>query len=395
MAFFARPNLDDTQFKQLKGSELTLSGQTQIATTTGLTLVGDSSVNIPIQATGATNNFVLTYDDGGVIPVIKLKESSATGATGIYPYNESATTTVGGLVAGENLYNEQVVDILHDILVPTLYPTLTNPSISSFTISPSTTLYEVGYCASGSTGISGITVFNPGTINPQYSALSDCRSCGASGYTYSAFSIDYTCLSSLPTNTYWFGSNTIGLDSNYIYSCVCYSGGTQPYDSSGNTYSAPLVASATTSCYRVITGVYPWYWGTLSSSGASAGVNRPSVACIKHEMTGNTCGGTSGGTKVVGTSTGTIEVIFGSTSDDYLWFATPTGSTSKTCWYVDALNSGIIGGAVSGGGNLFPVPETVTGVTSVGTGSWTGQSYQVYVSNYQSEALSNMELRNS
>jgi len=149
MAFFARPNLDDTQFKQLKGSELTLSGQTQIATTTGLTLIGDGGTYIPIQATGASNNFVLTYYDDGVIPVIKLKESSASGGTTTYPYNESATTTVGGLVAGENLYNEQVVDILHDILVPTLYPTLTNPSISSFTISPSTTLYEVGYCAFG------------------------------------------------------------------------------------------------------------------------------------------------------------------------------------------------------------------------------------------------------
>jgi len=395
MAFFARPNLDDTQFKQLKGSELTLSGQTQIATTTGLTLIGDGGTYIPIQATGASNNFVLTYYDDGVIPVIKLKESSASGGTTTYPYNESATTTVGGLVAGENLYNEQVVDILHDILVPTLYPTLTNPSISSFTISPSTTLYEIGYCASGSTGISGITCFNAGCIDPQYSALSDCRSCGASGYTYSAFGTPYTSLSSLPRDKYSFGSNSIGVGSNYIYSCVCYSGGTQPYDSAGDSYLSGLTSGITSSCYKVITGVYPWYWGILSSSGASAGVNRPSAACVKHEMTGNTCGGTSDGTKVVGTSTGTIEVIFGSTNDDYLWFATPTGSTSKTCWYIDALNSGTIGGAVSAGGNLFPASETVTGVTSVGTGSWTGQSYQVYVSNYQSEASSNMELRNS
>ena len=40
MPFFARPNLTDEQFKQLKGDNeiLTLSGQTRIATTSGLTL---------------------------------------------------------------------------------------------------------------------------------------------------------------------------------------------------------------------------------------------------------------------------------------------------------------------------------------------------------------------
>ena len=96
---------------------------------------------------------------------------------------------------------------------------------------------------------------------------------------------------------------------------------------------------------------------------------------------------------MVGTSTGTLNVTFGSTSDDYLWFATPLcGGCDKTCWYVDAFNSGLIGGIVSPGGNLFPDFDTVTGVT---TTCWSDETYQVYVSNYQSCTISNMQLRNS
>ena len=127
---------------------------------------------------------------------------------------------------------------------------------------------------------------------------------------------------------------------------------------------------------------------------AAAGVGRPTACCIKDGITGGTLtNGTC--TKVVSTSTGTLNVTFGSSASEYLWFATPTGSTSKTCWYVDALNSGCIDGvATPGSGYLFPDPETVTGVDSFES-CWNGQSYKIYISNYQSAASANMELRNS
>ena len=56
MTFFARPNLDDIQFKQLTGSTLTLSGQTRIIETNGLTLSDGAGSNIVITAKNASSH---------------------------------------------------------------------------------------------------------------------------------------------------------------------------------------------------------------------------------------------------------------------------------------------------------------------------------------------------
>lgn len=86
MTFFARPDLSDVQFRQCIGSQLTLSGETRIATTSGLTLVGDSGY-IPLHATGASVNYVMTYDADGVI---RLKESTISGTT--LPFSAGTNT---------------------------------------------------------------------------------------------------------------------------------------------------------------------------------------------------------------------------------------------------------------------------------------------------------------
>ena len=100
-------------------------------------------------------------------------------------------------------------------------------------------------------------------------------------------------------------------------------------------------------------------------------VNRPTPTCAL----------VIAGTKAVSDSSSTLYINFNSASDDYIWFAIPSGSTSKTCWCVNALNNGAIGGAVSAGGNLFPAKTSINPVT---TACWSGQTYNVYVSNYQS-----------
>ena len=407
MAFFARPNLDNTQFKQLKGSTavpstLTLSGQTQIATTSGLTLIGDAGTGpaayggmyIPIIATGASNNFVLTYD--GAQKAIVLKQSTSSGGTTIYPYSAATTCTVGGLDSGSDIFNDEVVDIIQCMVSPTLFPALSNPSISSFTLSPPTTLYEVGAISD----VCGVTAFNPGAINPQYPpTASSCRSNGTICYTYNAFGVPVQCIINSPSNIYPYGFNPIAAGNNIVSATVCHLGGTQPYDSSGVIYGSPLAISATTTCQRVVCGIYPWYYGVMCSGGAASGANRPSDCCIKDVITGGTVGAGCSCNKAVSTSTGTLDSVFCSTSDDYLWFATPVASTTKTWYYVSDLNQGAMGGAVSPGGNLFPNPDTVTDVTTV---CWSGQSYKIYISNYQTSTMCcggaccyNMELRNS
>jgi len=67
MSFFSRPSLEDLQFKQLVGSTLTLSGQTKIAKTTGLTLSNGAGSYVPIILTGGTSGETLTYINGQVV----------------------------------------------------------------------------------------------------------------------------------------------------------------------------------------------------------------------------------------------------------------------------------------------------------------------------------------
>ena len=381
MTFFSRPDLSNLQFKQLNDSTLTLSGQTQIATTSGLTLTDGIGNNIIVTASGASDNFdVLTYCNG----IISLLPPTASGGSGIYDCSSPTTCAVGGLPSNTPIYGSGITTILECILVPTLDPTLTNPSLSSFIINPTTSLYEMGTIIT----VTGTTGFNAGCIDPQYTALSDCRSNGVSGYTYSDFGV--TSYDSSPIHT--FGPNTINSPSNIISSTIHYSGGTQPKNSSGANYDSPLSAGSTSPATKTIRGIYPYYWGTLTCA-AAGGVGRPTACCIKDGITdGTLANGTCN--KVVSCSTNTISVTFGSTASDYLWFATPVASTTKTCWYVDALNNNLIGGVVDPGGNLFPVPDTVTGVNSFES-CWSGESYKIYVSNYQSTAVSSMQLKNS
>jgi len=397
MSFFSRPNLENLQFKQLRDSELTLSGQTQIATISGLTLIGDAGTGppeyggmyIPIIATGAINNFVLTYDD--IQKAIILKESTASGGSTVYTATGATTCSVGGLSAGTTVYNCTLDTVLQCILNPTLYPDLITPSVSSFTISPTTTIYERGTSIS----ITGTTCVDLGSINPQYSSASSCRSSCATSYDY----VDFSSPVAVPASTasqkciqdvYIFSSSDVQT-SNTLSVKVTFDGGVQPKDSSGDDFDSPLLSGCTSYCSKTITGIYPWYWGTVTCA-AAAGVGRPSACCIKDIVTGGTSG--TDYCKVVGVSNNTLNVVFNSTPDDYIWFATPNASTTKTCWFVNTLNSGIIGGAVSAGGNLFPDPDTsITNMCSC-DGYWDSETYKIYVSNKQTSATQNMQLRN-
>jgi len=384
-AFFARPNLDNTQFKQLMGGEpLTLSGQTQIATTSGLTLYGGVSggtvMYIPIIATGATNNYVLTYDS--IKQAIVLKESTASGGTGVYTCRTPTTCTVGGLSANTNIFNCSVNYILECALVPIVNPILTNPSISAFSINCTETLLEVGSTLS----VCGLVTVDLGSIDSNYAGITDTRSCGVSGYTFNYFGTPgaFTPNTSLST-LYSSGIGTINEGSNIpVTVCAYFSGGSQPYDSNGGLYSTPFVATAYTE-NKLITGIYPWFWGIESGGVVPAGTNRPDGTCIKNIIgSGTVCGTVC---KVVETTCGTLDIPFNSSAYDYIWFALPSGTT-KTKW-TSLSNNGEICGSISMGGNLFPEPEVVTNVC---TTCWNGQTYQIYVSNYQSAVSTIMEI---
>ena len=395
MAFFARPNLDDTQFKQLEGSLLTLSGQTQIATTTGLTLIGDGGANIPIQATGGSNNYVLAYDDTNpAAPVIKLKDLSGGTGSGVYPYNESATTTVGGLLAGQNLYNEQVVDILQDILVPTLAPTTYDEFANSLFLSAATsaTIYEIGCSLS----VNMTSCFYRGCVDPTY--------CGSSSYvaglpTTHVFVPDWGCyVSASTTNLSASYLTTRLIADGFIPFCsaVAYSSGVTPtYNSDGSVYCAATPADITPYTNKSLCGIYPWFYGSTSTApiltGATAATGSTGATCAQCLITG--------GTDCVGLSTSNIVVDNYCVIGKYIWFAIPSGATNtKTVW--DGGNSLSNCGTIPG--DLFQAecvqyvysPYNCWGtITSPNPG--TPIPYKFYVSNYPTSIDYTMTYKNS
>ena len=376
MTFFARPNLEDIQFLQRSGSTLTLSGQTKIVNTNGLAIADGSGHTIQISAKGAAVGRVLTYDG----TEIKFSPPTSGASTGIYTCASPTTCTVGGLSANTPISGCTIGYILEKILVPTLNPTVNSPAFTYSIIPSNGTACEVG----SSVSITGCLVFNRGCISPQYFGTCCFRSGLPTVHKY----IDiagtvYNCACTALSGSYAMPSLTINPGNNTTYGSVCYSAGPTDVRNSANVSICPfLPAGVTASASQVICGLYPYFYGKVASGGAPAGSNRPTATCAL----------VIGGTKVVADSTGTISINFNSTPDDYIWFATPYASTTKTCWYVDALNNAGIGGAVSPGGNLFP---NNTPVSPVSTILWGGQCYKVYISNYQTSSTSIMQLRNS
>jgi hypothetical protein len=358
MTFFARPNLSDEQFKQLEGTVLKLSGQTQIATTSGFTLAGGNGENVLVTTCDAATHIghVMTLTCIGTEKIVQLMPSGA-GGDQYYnpPYKSPAAITLGGVSAGTQLTGKTLSCIIETLLVPTLSATVIPPSLDS--ISPPATIYEVGSTVS----ISLSSVFSRGSIAPYYGVPSQPsvpRSGPASTYNYTVQGA--TCA---PTalNPYPLAPMLIYAGNNTISGTVTYAAGTYAvYDSTG-TQTAPALGIGTTSPKSIThIGLYPWFWGksaTLPVAGQTL-IN-----------TGN---------KVIASSSGEITVPNFNASDEYIWFAIPATSPSRTFWQdiTNSSNNGVIPGA------LFPTMTPVT-VNSFPSGLWNNQSYKFYISGYK------------
>mgnify|MGYP005843057251 CR=1 FL=1 len=381
MPFFARPDLSNEQFKQLSGSTLTLSGTTQIANPVGgLEFIDEYSQPIPVIVTGATEESVLTYVGGCLI----LKQPTSGASTGVYTCASPTTCTVGGLNAGTSISGCTIGYILERILVPTLNPTVTPPS-STFTVTclplTSTGYYEIGTVVC----VCGCSCFNRGCVSPVYCGC-DKRSNLPIYHCFNNWGIGIPAYTSSLSTGFTFTPHPVSNAIQTVSGRVFYGAATWcVLNSSGGIFCTPLPSGCTVSVVRTILALYPYFYGKIASGGCPAGVCRPTPTTICSCIIAG-CG------KTVDLSTGTICINFGSSSDDYIWFAIPNASTSKTKWYVDTVNNGCIGGAVSPGGNLFPDFSSVADIT---TSCWSGQTYKVYVSNYQTAVSTIMELRNS
>jgi hypothetical protein len=284
------------------------------------------------------------------IPVIKIGNGSSSISTYINP--NPTTIEVGGYPVGSTFPVTQTMQQMWDNL---MYPFIP-PIFSSFSISGQSSIIEVGTVLSGSkTFLWGTT--QSGNVQANTVKIRDVTA-----------SVD------LATGLANDGSESISIGTITNTSPISRAWRAEAV----NTQAIPFVSGNFN-----VSSIYPYFYGKVSSGGALPGVNRP----VANQSLINS------GTSVVADSTGTISVNFNTTSDDYMWFAIPSTSTSKTIWFINSLNNGSIGGTVSAGGNLFPSLSTVS--IDSPTSLWTGISYKIYIANYQSAVSLSMQLRNS
>lgn len=306
---------------------------------------------------------------------------------------------VGGIPAGtsvNDISGDTFVTLFNDLLFPTVLPTYTIPTISLG--GASNTLDEVGrtlllsLTPSGTKNDAGVytqlrvlrnssVVLTSSTVVTTGSTTSIPNQFGYADpnnpniiYSLPVYGESYIlpAPSGLNTST----STTYSSDGNYNSGLPKNNnkGALDVRASQVRSVNAPQSASnnygSTTYTY---TAIYPYFWGVSTDELTSS-----QIADI---ISGNT------GTKVLSSASGTITIPFGAVNQ-YLWVAVFSNYTTKTKWYVDALNNGSIGGTT----NLFGSPTTQS-VNSPNS-YWSGINFKIYISNYQT-TNSSMELRNT
>jgi hypothetical protein len=316
---------------------------------------------------------VLTLVSDGGTPKIRLEEPTGGGGGDVYTGASPSNITVGGLSAGTTLTGRTYTSILQEILVTTFFPTLTPPSLSSFTVSVSG-LREVGSTI-GTLTFNGN--FSRGSISPQYPPTSSpFRSGPPNQWNFTGTGLPATTATTDTSVVLQTTNHVVILGSNSWSANVDYDAGVQPYDSDGNPFNSPLGAGTSNTVNDSFTGIYPWFYGTSASANP-----RPTAGSALLTT----------GTKSVTSSTGTVNANFNTSGAEWTWVAIPASSPVKTVWYVTALNNGTIGG-VYPSGNKYPAPTTVS--VNSPTALWSGINYNFYISELPS-IETNIEFRNS
>jgi len=158
---------------------------------------------------------------------------------------------------------------------------------------------------------------------------------------------------------------------NPFNATVTYGAGIQPLNSIGGNFDSPLAGGTSPTQSTTITGIYPYFWYKSSS---------PITAANMQTFIAN---GTA--TKVLSSSTGTITIDFDATGQ-YLAFAYPSSSTTKTAWEVTTLNAGTIPGGLFGG-------PTVLACNSP-TSLWSNVSYKIHTTAGIISELNPIQLKN-
>jgi hypothetical protein len=333
MSFQTKQELSSKKFFQATGDTLTLSGQTIIS--------GGLKYNTSPTITGSTQIVHKAYVDSAIADI--------TGSSIIYNGATPASVTVGGITAGYQLTGKTANQILESLLVPTLNPTLTAPSISSFSQNLATT-QEVGLSVTPTF----TTNFSRGSISPQYTSASPFRSGLPTKYVYGGTGNVRSVASTGTTNTSAAtGATVLAVGANTWTVYVAYSAGVQPKDSSGGNFSTPLASGATSNSSTSITGQYIRFYGANATSVTTSSQVRGLPSNAFQTANANT-----------------FNLNTGNALTKFI-VALPPGRTISSVIDLDALNANITSSYVS------------LGTISVNTGGGSGSAvnYNLYEMN--------------
>ena len=275
-----------------------------------------------------------------------------------------ATTTVGAINAGEIVPAGTNIQELTELLLnKTFYPTFVNPT---FGLTNNAGLREVG----SSFSVTLTFNFNRGQIlgkldngiwNP--TMLQDYIAGIATSYLLNGVSGS--------NNSTAFNVTTI-LGTNTLNGSVTYGAGAQPKDSKGNNFESPFPAGTSPVQSTSFEGIYPYfYYKSLS----------PITPAIMQSAIAN-----GQATKVLASSTGTITIPFVA-NGEYIAVAYPATSTTKTIWYVNALDNGEIPGGLLGVANTLPCNSP--------TNLWNNVNFKIHVSAGLITQTNPIQLKNS
>lgn len=299
---------------------------------------------------------------------VKTFSSSSTSASASWTTEDVISDrTVGSIDPGETVPMwSTLTDVVKQMLLATFYPTYVAPTYSL-------TANQANGQEIGTEVNLDLTLnFNRWSINwlrvwgvRQPATFQDFRAWIANEYI-----VDWTNL--WLTNVKNINPYTL-LNTQTFTGTVSFDEWPQPKDSNYDNYQTPLPAWTSPVQSRTITALYPYFWGKVSWWA------RPTrdQALI------------DSWNKVVASSTGTITINFNSVATDWLWFAIPSTSTSKTKWYVNPLNNGNIWAPT----DLFDALELE--VIDSPTLLWNGVEYKIYVSTFTTAVTDPIELRNS
>jgi hypothetical protein len=264
--------------------------------------------------------------------------------------------------------SKNLVQVLDDILFPTILASVGSAKSITLGVSGASGVLEIG----SSIARTLTAIFGRGTILDGNGSTNPNPLVGeATGFTFTGTGIAST---NQPGNTLAFTTAVVSGSNNWAVTAAHAAGTGDYFDNKGTpgTNLAASRASGTatdTTSAPTITGVHPFYHLKSSSPISAAAM----VAAIEN----------GSATKIIADSTGTLTIPY-APSAQYLAVAYPSTSTTKTRYFVTALDNGAI--------TVVFAPVATLSVT---TALWT-QGYKIHTSSGAlTNSAANIELRNS